>query len=97
MVCTLIDHRNDAIKWNHQPQVYKSAGPRARLFKNWIAYSLDKPLSSTASVFDLMQFGGISTQVTDSYTFTFVLYKFHMATASFSYIFDPLDSSLSSG
>ena len=42
-------------------------------------------------------FGKISAQASDPYTFTFVLYKIHMAISSFSYIYHPLDSSLSSG
>ena len=33
----------------------------------------------------------------DSYTFTFILYKIHMAIPSFPYIFHLLDKSLSSG
>ena len=67
----------------------------AQLFKKWITYSLDKSLSNTAKVIPFDAFGEMSTQANDTCTFTFVLYKFHIATASFSYIFHLMLSTLS--
>ena len=42
-------------------------------------------------------FGGIFAQANDSYTFTFITYKFHITMSSFSYIVHLLDSNLSTG
>ena len=54
-------------------------------------------LDSTANVIPFDAFGKISVQANDQYTFTFILYKFHIALLSVSHIFHPLDSSLSCG
>ena len=78
-------------------QILPPAPFRAQLFKKWIAYSLDKSLSNTAKAIPFDAHGEISTRANNSYTFTLDLYKFHVATASFSHIFHLLDISLSTG
>ena len=70
---------------------------RAQLFKNWITYSLHKSSIQHSQRIPFDAFDEICAEGNDVYTFNFVLYKFHMATTSFSYISRSLDSSLSSG
>ena len=81
-----------------QVETVPSAFPlstRAQLFKIWKTYSLDKLLSRTANVIPFDAFD--KDFANDYYTFTVVLYKFHMAARDFSYILHPQDSSLSNG
>ena len=60
-------------------------------------YSLDKSSIQHSQRISFDDFGEISAQDDELYTFSFVLYKFYMATMCFSCIFRLLDSSLSSG
>ena len=55
------------------------------------------PVSSFRQRIPFDAFGETSAQANDSYTFTLVLYKIHVAVSSFLYIFHLLNGSLSSG
>ena len=82
-----------------QGRLFYTNGPRLSVrkpdnFIHWISHYPAQP----TWLFDV--FGEISAQANDSHTFTFVLYKIHMATLSFFCIFHllraayPVDNAL---
>ena len=66
---------------------------RDQLFKNWIILFTGYVTIQHSQCVPLDAFGEISAQANDSYTFTFVLYKFHMAFKNSLIIHKPINLS----